>query len=339
MKRTPISAGFMYAAFVVAPLMVLPGCFDGKKSANNTQASTYAVDANDTSKVLITLGGKSVITQKMLDEKFAELAKENPQFEAMKSLMPIEWNLLQALANDLVFGEYVKRQGVADSAEYQADKARLLKSVESMLNAKYFSQAYPVVIDDAAVVAFYNENKDTIPQLLISRGGFKTVGVKADTEAAAKELLAKVKESGDLNKAAQAAGLKDKIKDFHLVTAESKNVDAEVKKFVVGVTKFPTHALVKGDGATFWVVSVTKKEDSKYRELAEIKDQLKAYLEKQRESEEIQKRVEEFKKNYGIELKVDEAFFKPAAMQEESKAPVVPQAAQAQKPAQTTQVA
>ncbi len=44
-------------------------------------------------------------------------------------------------------------------------------------NTRYFMQSLTVSVSDGEVKKFYEENKESIPNLLVSRGGIETKGV------------------------------------------------------------------------------------------------------------------------------------------------------------------
>ena len=72
-------------------------------------------------------------------------------------------------------------------------------------------------VTEAEMKAFYDQNKENMPEAVMSRGGVNAVGVSFATEADAKAFLEKAKGKGaNLEKVAKDAGLGDKYRDFKI---------------------------------------------------------------------------------------------------------------------------
>ncbi len=222
-------------------------------------------------------------------------------------------NFAKGMVNQIVVDKYVIDNGITQQAEYQAERARMMKSVDRMLNTKYFTAKFPAKVSDAQVTEFYEKNKDSMHDLLISHGGIKAIGVQFGKEDAAKDFLVQATVQKDITKAAQAAGAKDKLRDFNVVNDQTMGMDPKLREEILSITKFPTTKLIKVDDKTFWVVQAASKEDKKYRPLAQIKPQLKQYIEKEKQAEVVNKEIDKLKENYDIVI--NEEFFKSQAPQ------------------------
>jgi hypothetical protein len=108
----------------------------------------------------------------------------------------------------------------------------------------------------------------------------------------------------------------DRFKDFKLVNAQSVGIDPTLRQKISAITKVPTTELVKLSKDKVWVVKATEKEDAKYRPLEQIKDDLKAFLEKEKLQERINEEIEKLHKSYSVE--VNSEYFKPEEKEAEA---------------------
>lgn len=317
--------------FALLSLGLLPGCdwFGSKKSAH--VASSGSIAADDTSTVIVSIDGKPVITEKRLQQVIDELVEAQPQYKVMLQMMDrkqLEQNIVDGLIKQEVIDHHVMVKGLDTSDEYQVKMDRVLKLAKQMVNAEQFTKNIKVNIGDSEVKEFYEKNKDVMPQLLISRGGVHAVAVEFDKEADAQAFLAKVKAEfgNDLKKASDKLGKSGQFKDFKSINAQSVGIDPVLRAKITGYTKFPTLELVKLGKDKVWVVKATEKEDAKYRPLEQIKDDLKAFLEKEKLQERINEEIEKLQKNYNVQI--NEEYFKPEEKEEANSevAQVAPEA-------------
>ena len=322
--------------FALLSLGLLPGCdwFGGKKTAQ--EASSGPIAADDTSTVIVTIDGKPVITEKRLQQVIDELVEAQPQYKVMLQMMDrkqLEQNIVDGLIKQEVIDHHVLTNNLDKTDEYQAKMDRVLKLAKQMVNAEQFTKNIKVGINDSEVKEFYEKNKDVMPQLLISRGGIHAVAVEFDKEADAQAFLAKVKAEfgNDLKKASDKLGKAAQFKDFKSINAQSVGIDPVLRAKITAYTKFPTLELVKISKDKVWVVKATEKEEAKYRPLEQIKDDLKAFLEKEKLQERINEEIEKLQKSYTVQI--NEEYFKPEEKEEANSevAQVAPEA-----PAQTS---
>lgn len=302
---------------LTSTLFLLPGCdlFTSKKAESSTAASAEQSAsmpaADDGSMVLVSIDSKPLITRKSLDKEKTELLESNPQLKAMIAYMDdkqLDRNLAEGLLSQALVDQFIVREGIDKDPQYQQELKRAEKSVKQVLNAKYFTQRFPVTISDAEVEDFYNKNKDVMPQLLISQGGVKASGVSFTKEQDAKDFLAKVKTNkGDLQKTAQAANLSSSFVDWKVINGQTAGIDARLREKIMNL-KAPTIEMIKVDDKTFWVVNATSKEEKKYRPLDQIKDDLRQFLEKEKRVELFDQEIAKLKEQYKVKL--NEEFFK-----------------------------
>jgi hypothetical protein len=177
-----------------------------------------------------------------------------------------------------------------------------------MLNTKYFGSSHPIEVSDADVVKFYEENKESMPELLISRGGVKAAGVQFDKEVDAKAFATKAK-GKDIATVAKAEKIaNDRVRDFNFVNDQSVGVNPAVRSKVVSLKKFPATEVVKGDEKTWWVVNATESQEAKYRPFEQVQAGLKQYVEKERRMAMFDKEIGTLKDKYAV--KINDDFFK-----------------------------
>lgn len=318
MKIPAISQQKLFASAFLTALIVLPGCswFSSdeksktqKEVAKGAPAIPGVEYVNDGSAVVISMNGKPVVSERSLDGEYEQLLKDNPQIEQMLPLMGGKDGLLDrltaALADRAVLRRFIVEEGISKQADYKEELERMIKSVTDMLNVKYFNKKYVANVSDRDVRDFYEKNKTTMPELLISRGGVQAAGVKFANEADAKAFVAKLKAvKNDLVAAAKEAGAN--VEDFQLVNNQSVGIAPALREKVLAMKSFPSVELVKVGDDAFWVVKATSKEDTVYREYEQVKDNLKRFLEDSKREEVAGKAINDLKEKYNI--KVEKTF-------------------------------
>lgn len=311
---------------IVSMLILLPGCrfvdwlkekFGGSPSSPTTEvvAAEVIIPVSDGSAVLATIGGKPLITQMMLDVEKQKLIASNPQLQAMITMMDekqLNRNLVDGMASREIIRKYVADHKLDQSDKYKKDFDMLLAQIRDALNTRHFMDAFSVEIADNEVKKFYDENKDAMPNLLISRGGIETMAVSFADQKAANEFMAKIKANkNSVNTAAKEAGLTDKIKDFKLVHEQSLGVDPELRDKIIALTSVPSVNTFKV-GNEYWVVAAMKKEAPKYRPLDQVKEDIAQMLQKEKMMKKFEEEVARLKGEYGVEIN-EEFFTSPAA--------------------------
>ena len=299
-------------------LLLLPGCGNwfGEKKAGPVTEELTVEQIPLTGDVLVswkknTTEGVPLVTTDSLRVEKDKLLKTNPQLKAMIAFMDekqLDRNLSEGLMNQAIVDRYVQEHGMDKNADYQAELKEGYKAVERMINTKYFSQAFPVQVADAEIKEFYEKNKEVVPNLLISRGGTEATGVLFDNKRMANEFMVKVKEEKNLQKAAQKAGLTGKVKDFKLVHSQSIGIEVPLREKIVGIKRVPSTELFEIDDKTFWVVRASKKEESKYRPLEQVKGDIKQFLEKEKRTGKFDEEMNRLKGEYKVVI--DDDYFK-----------------------------
>ena len=168
-------------------------------------------------------------------------------------------------------------------------------------------EAFAEQATEDEIKTFYDANKDAIPSVLISRGGVEAKGVPFNDRQLAKDFATKVKaDKNNIDKVAKDEGLKGKLKDFNLVNDETVGLDEELKNKIAAIKSFPRVEVIKS-GNQFWAVLASRKEDTRYRPLEQVRAELKQQIEKDKTMKRFEEEVARLKGEYNIQI--DETFF------------------------------
>ncbi len=300
MKRATIKNNGAYL-IMIGSLMLLPGCglLDWvKEKLSSKPGAMGQKDGDSSGAVLVTINGKALITKGMLDAEKKKLLDANPQLQAMIALMDekqLDRNLMEGLTSREIIRKHVKDNGIDRSEKYQNDYNLVLGQVKDALNTRYFMESLSVDVADNEIEQFYAENKDAMPNLLVSRGGVQAAGVSFSSEQAAKDFAAKVKAGkNNITKVAKDAGVAGKLKDFNVVNDQSVGIDNELKAKITAMKSFPRTETFKV-GKEYWVVAAAKKEDSQYRPLEQVKAEIRQALEKDKTMKRFEEEVARLK--------------------------------------------
>lgn len=285
----------------VFALLALAGCGDTcKRDDGHNHGSDVTND------VLLRINGKPAVTVAEFEDYKTKILEIQPQYKQMMAMMPeaervkIDQNLYENLVNQKVLQAWVEKNNIDDSQEYQKDLALIVDFAKQNLSVKHFQEKHPVVVTEADLLAFYEENKGKMPGLSQSLGGVNAKAVKFESKEKANEFLAKAKAAGaDFDKLAKASNLK--VEEFKDVNNRSFNLDMQVRKSLLAMEKFPTTELVDA-GKTAWVVKGIQKTEAVYVAFDEVKDGLENMLKQQKQSEIIQAELEKLKKEYDVDI-------------------------------------
>jgi len=331
-----------YSLLVIAlaSLVMLPQCewLESKKSAEpagatgvETQASTAAVTAARTpagagkgvdGEVLITMYDAKVpkATANDFKEYIDEFLEAQPQYKQVFEMMPgAEEQIFDGLKNELVLAEWVEKNGISKKPEYLKDEEKIKKFGRRSLNVKYFQEAYPVKVTDADVRTYYDENKSSIPQLMLAAGGVTAQGVMFEDKAAAQTFYDKVKDT-KTNFEAVAKESNLSVKDFGEVNNQSFNVDGVIRKKLLDFKKFPSVELVEINEKSFAVIKATGKKEPQYVPFEDVKSGIENMLKQQKIAEALNKELDKLAQEYKVVVNKD--FFdrkKKAAMPKASE--------------------
>jgi len=303
-----VSAKQISGCMLVMLLIGLSGCdwFSKDKKIGSSNTDTFV---GKDSEVIVSMNGKPLITQASLQQEIDDLVESNPQFKRIMETIDqtqFKRNFTEGFTNQAIVDHYIIDKKIDQSEAYIKEMERMMRSVKHMLNTKFFSQNLVVDVSDTEARAFYDKNKECMPNLIIAQGGVKTLGLKFASEAKAKEFVAKVNElKGDFYKAAAAVQLKDKVQDFKFVNDQSVGIDSKLKDAIGGFTQFPTVEIIKVDDKTFWVVQALEKQEATYQPYEQIRENLIKMLQQEKRAEQIEKEVAKLRADYKVEIKED----------------------------------
>ncbi|MGA9531035.1 MAG: peptidylprolyl isomerase, partial [Candidatus Babeliales bacterium] len=239
------------SCFLAASLLMLPGCTGWFKNwfSSTTQTPSSApsltesapqntIDPNDP--VLLYIDNEPMLTLNEFQKEVETLIASNPDLANIFELIPqANENLLTGLVNQRIIDAYIKHNKIDQTAEYQQELATMVKSVQRLLNSNFLQKELNVSVTARDIKQFYDENKDKIPDLKISAGGYKTQILKFESEDKAQQFLAKAKQLG-FEKAASEDHLSASINNLRMVSAQTPGIDPQLKKEILNVTRAPS---------------------------------------------------------------------------------------------------
>lgn len=283
---------FSLVLLFVPAMLLLPGCMGDKCCSKDKPAAGPTV---------VSFGSEVVITTKSFENEFDQLLEENPHLKSVLALMPdAKQNFLKGMVNQAVVDKWVSTNKVDQKETYQKELDRMMVSVKRMLNTKYFGLEHPVQISDAEITDFYEKNKDTMPDLVVLRGGVKAAGVSFEKESDAKAFVAKVREVKSIAKAADISRLTKNYRDFKLVNSQSLGMDAALRDQVAAIATVPSVEVMKVNDKSFWVVSATAKEATQYRPFEQVKSGLEQYVAKEKRMSMFDTEITKLKNDFQV---------------------------------------
>lgn len=293
----------------IVSLMLLPGCgildfvkskmgsSDTPKHTSTASATSRSESVDDGSKVLLSMDGKPVITEKAFDAYYEQFVSTNPQLQAMVQFMPnAKKEIFKGMANERILIAWGEKNNIHDDVNYKKELEQAVRLIKTNLAAKRFEKDIigKIDISDKEMHDYYDAHKD--PELIVAPGGIKAEGKQFDSKEQAQALFDKVKDDAKGFKGAAGAG----VKDFAPVNKMSFDVDNAVKDKVLGVTDFPKVLMVQATDKKYWVVAALKKEEGKYRPFDEVKDGLKKMIEREKTMKIYAEKIKDLKKEYKV---------------------------------------
>ena len=146
-------------------LLGMPGCswFGSSSSEKNM---------NDGSEVLLTINGKPALTAKQFEDELTSIGEANPQVKMMLEMMPaVRVNVFSQMAVQKVLKLWADKANVKDTEEYKKRQ----EAIEQELAGYAFQQELlkEIVITEEEALKYYEENKTSIPDFVVTAGGTK----------------------------------------------------------------------------------------------------------------------------------------------------------------------
>jgi len=336
-----------------ASLLFLPGCDLLKQkeekastsakpvaqsSAQKEQAGIDAQQGAPVGEVLVTLydGKESKATVKDFELYMEEFLEAQPQYRAIIEFMPgAKENIFEGMVNELLLTEWAHNNKIDQKKEFLADLDKIMKYGKRSLYVKYFQDAHPISVSAGEVRAYYDENKNAIPRLMVTPESVKARAAIFKDKAEAEAFYNKVKD-GKSDFVAKAGEDKATVKDLGEVTAQSFEVDGQLRKKVLEAKKFPAIELITLADNTNAVVEILSRTEPQYVPFDEIKDEIENVLKQQKGAEllmkELEKLKQEFKLNVNKEYFEREKTAKEQQMQQQQGQEEAPAREQAPKP-------
>lgn len=305
-------------------LVFLPSCapwewVKQKFGGNSSQSVTAEADG---SPVIVTMEGQPVITLNTFEREFNDFVDKN-RLRPLIGFMPdAKDKFLDGLISQKVIDRDVETRGITETPEYKQEFDQIVKSARQMLNTKYFADLHPVEVSEAETKSFYEENKEKLPEVIVSRGGVAVVGIDFTDHAAATAFYDKVKNNpASFASAAKAAKLDGKIRDFELVDENSAALDPKLRDRIVMYERFPTIELIKTDDNACWVVYAKEKKRAECRPFDQVKSTVEQYVTREKRMQTFEKEIGSLRDKY--QVMVDKTQFKG----NEAAAPAMPEMA------------
>lgn len=293
----------------IVSLMLLPGCgildfvkskmasSDTPKHAPTASAVSTSKSLDDGSKVLLSIDGQPVITEKAFDVYYEQFISTNPQLQAMIQFMPnAKKEIFNGMANERILIAWGDKNDIHKDADYKEELDQAVRMIKTNLAAKRFEKDIigKIDISDKEMRDYYESHKD--PELIVSPGGIKAEGKQFDSKEQAQALFDKVKDDAKGFKAAAGIG----VKDFAPVNKMSFDVENTVKDKILGVTDFPKVLMVQASDKKYWVIAALKKEEAKYRSFEEVEEGLKKMIEREKTMKIYAEKIAGLKKEYNV---------------------------------------
>lgn len=294
-------------------LILLPNCewFKGEEGTRSASGAASpatgsvtphrsAPSTGSTGEVLLTLYDEKVpkVTVSDFQSYKKELLEAQPNYASIIEFMPgANEQIFESLVNESILEEWAAKNKIDQTKAYQDDLDKIMKYARRSLNVKYFQEKHPVVVTDAEVRKYYDENKNTIPQLMTSPGGVTAKVVMFDTKAAAEAFFDKVKDP-KTNFDALAKGSNLTVKELSEINSQSFDVDGMIRKKLLELKKFPSVELVEINDKSFAVVKALSKNEPKYVPFEQVKPGIENLLKQQKGAEVLTKEIDKLKKEY-----------------------------------------
>lgn len=280
-------------------IMTFSGCnwFNKKK----VQPPTISEMEEEQDEVLLSIGGKPVITAKKFKNHLQKIVAANPQIKGVLESVPaVKYNVFSGMVGQELLREWATEQGINKEEEYQRDYTMALQLVEYELARKYFTESLhkEIKVTKEEINRYYQAHKDTIPDMVIEPGGVKALGVAFKNGI---ESAAFVQYLGKNQNRFKEAVLSEKLtsKDFGLVTSYTVDIDKTIKKSVLAMQNQQTRLIsVKAEDGTFWVCYADAKKDPEYRPLEDVKEGIENSLKQEKLQVAYGSKVEALKTVY-----------------------------------------
>ena len=304
-----------YLVLALVPVLLLSGCGTTDKASVSKTKAVASMPGD----VLATWSdGTPVVTQGEFDEMFEFVLKGKPELQNLpEAFLPmVKTQLLNSIVSQKILDKWVADNKVDQTKEYKDEYKMVLFNARMAANVSALAKTLDLAASEGDFRAYYDENKEKIA--LIAAGGVKAEGVRFNSEAEAKDFLAKAK-SGGFDKLVQAdANMKKNLRDFQYVNDKSR-INKTLRDAILAIKRFPSVMMVKESDKAFWVVNATEKTEAKYQPYEALKAQIEGSVKQTKQQEGLMKKIDGLRDSYGVSIK--ERVFMPEQPKEPGQGP------------------
>jgi len=314
---------------VAGMLVMVPAC-DWMKNSTE-QAPVVELEKE----VVVSFGGKPVITGADYEKSLVMLMQAQPAFQQMLPFMGAEQQaqiyqqIAESLAQERVMHKFIKDNGIDKTAEFKENARQIHEAVDRDLAMRAFQNEIVkgIVTTDEEAQKYYDINKDKAafkrPPFLISASGVKAQAIVVSSAKEAQEIATQARQNQNFS--AVAKSFNKTVNDLGAVSAQSMAVDSTVKNKILAAKKFPSVEVIKGSDKKEYVVKMTGKQDEKFADFSqpEIKEAVKEMMLGEKFTDAYNKKINELKAEYNVVINKDYLAqrSKPAQTEETQPAP------------------
>ncbi len=297
------------ALLLIPALAVLSSCtwFGGGSSSTSSSASGPA---------FVTINGKTAVTVNEFKDTFEQFKRQqalDQAFDAMpaKDKLSICSRVADSLVEGAIIEEYVKSQGWDSTKEFKKELEKITHDVARQLRVREFVNRMLTEFapSDEEAEEFYINNRSSNfnfrrPPFLSQPDGVISKAAKVSSEAAAKDLLAKAKKAGSLEKAAKE--VKAVVEDLGPVSPWSSNVDFMVVQKVLGMKDLPAFDMTPAaDKKSFYVVQGVSRTEPEFADFSSVVKEVKDVIAAERFGTRFPEKLKELKDRYKAVMNED----------------------------------
>ena len=233
----------------------------------------------------------------MLEQVWPMMPKEN--------LLAIYGEIAKNLGDASIMLEEVRAKGWDKSAEYKKEMQRTQVLIERDMAVREFQKHIfdSIVVDDKDAEDFYTKNVMTDQSFkrapfMTSPEGIETFAVRVESEAAARDLVAKARQSS-LQQAAAAA--KKEVMPLGVLSGQSMTTDVAILQKVFSMKSLPSIDFVQGmDKKSFYVVQGVRKQGAQFAPYASVKEDVKKVVASSRFPAKYQEELKKLHDQYKV---------------------------------------
>ncbi len=297
------------ALLLIPALAVLSSCtwFGGGSSSTSSVKSGAA---------FVTINGKTAVTVDEFKDTFEQFKRQqalDQAFDGMpaKDKMSICSRVADSLVEGAIIEEYVKSKGWDNTTEFKKELDKITHDVARQLRVREFVNRMLTEFapSDQEAEEFYINNRSNNfnfrrPPFLSQPDGVVSKAVKVSSENAAKDLLAKAKKAGSLDKAAKEA--KVTVEDLGPVSPWSSHVDFMVVQKVLGMKDLPSFDMTPAaDKKSFYVVEGVSRTEPEFSDFAVVAKEVKDVIAAERFGSKFPEKLKELKDLYKAVMNED----------------------------------